>query len=207
MRSRLPLFASFVLVLCLSLLAPVAYGETTILVPWVPGDPLTWEDFQGTPPTNAAQQMEAAFIVTTIKMSAGTYVDQNGSSGHVGFYTDIVVANYMNPDKSWVLSSAACAHLLAHEQGHFDLSEAYRRKAVRMIEATRLYGSDPYAVQQQLYDRFTEIRNEIEVQASCATNRYDEETNHGLDTAQQARWFEQIEAWLEHPESIPHWDS
>ena len=207
MSLRLSFASLLVLVIYVGAFAPAVYGETTVLVPWDAAQPLAWGDFQGAQPANAGQQMEAAYIVTTIKMSAGTYVDRNGSSGYVGFYTDIVVANYMNPNKSWVLAPAASASVLAHEQGHFDLSEVYRRKAAQMIEVTRFYGSEPYAVQQQLYDRFAEIRDEIHLQASLATNRYDDETCHGLDAAAQARWLEQIEVWLENPESVPEWDS
>ena len=207
MRLRLSFVAPFVFLLWLSLLTPAVSGETTILIPWDTADPLIWSDFQGTPPADAAQHLEAAWIVTAIKMSAGTYVDQNESSGYVGCYTNVVIANYMNPDKSWVLPSAACTSLLEHEQGHFDLTEAYARRAALIIESTRLYGTDKYAVEQQLFDRFSAIRDEIYLQADRATQRYDDETNHGLNATEQARWLQQIDAWLASPGTIPEWDS
>src|SRR3990170_3299813 len=83
------------------------------LIQWSDNYRLTWDDFQATPPKNATK---AALTSSSIFMKFET----EGSS----LRYDISC----NFDKKHSWGRVKNAHILAHEQGHFDIAEIYARK-------------------------------------------------------------------------------
>jgi len=109
----------------------------------------------------------------------------------------------MDPARSWVRPGAESQALLAHEQGHFDLAEAYRRLLVAKLVGLAEQGPSPEAAQAALLARATAVAEAILGRMEAAQHRYDEETRHGLDAAAQAAWLSQISSWLITPELAP----
>ncbi|MCC6402136.1 MAG: DUF922 domain-containing protein [Flavobacteriales bacterium] len=156
--------------LCLTaaflLIAPLR-AQTNI--PWSAERPLTWADFQGTPPRGIDRD-----AYTYYGISASFERDGEGR------ITAEVSCVFM-PAESWVRPPAkASAPLLAHEQLHFDLAELHARRFARELPA-QLGGAGPEAAFQRAHDRMmARLREEQE--------RYDRDTDHGRDAAAQARW-------------------
>jgi hypothetical protein len=112
--------------LCLTaaflLIAPLR-AQTNI--PWSAERPLTWADFQGTPPRGIDRD-----AYTYYGISASFERDGEGR------ITAEVSCVFM-PAESWVRPPAkASAPLLAHEQLHFDLAELHARRFARELPAS-----------------------------------------------------------------------
>ncbi len=98
----------------------------------------------------------------------------------------------MNKDFSAARHGSKSPHVLAHEQLHFDLAEAFaRRLAVEMagFEGRGDLRQDARVdLDRQLRQRFEAAMRELgELQ-----DRYDEETNHGLRKKAQKQWAAKV---------------
>lgn len=93
-----------------------------------------------------------------------------------------------SPCKSWSKSKGVA--LLAHEQGHFDIAEYYRRVYNKRIL------EEKYTPQTL---RLITLKTYVDIQLECARlqDRYDEETNHRLIEVKQAEWLGKIDSLLD----------
>jgi hypothetical protein len=141
-------------------------------VPWVAGRPLTVTDFQGRP---AAGEPHAALTSARI--------DASGACQGNVFTADVRAV--FDPSGSWVRDPSTITEaLLRHEQLHFDIAELYARRLRLKFASAR-----PNCV--QLQGTFNQISRSLYVEWEQEENRYDQETNHGLNTVQQAVWERQ----------------
>jgi hypothetical protein len=116
--------------------------------------------------------------------------------------TKMSLKSVVNQTKSWN-ERLADRKLLMHEQGHFDITEAMRRRAasywareLRRVraragsteEATRLLGKQVKREMQPFFDRLLLLQKQ-----------YDQDTNHGRSESQQRRWREQVDLLLRDP--------
>jgi hypothetical protein len=83
---------------------------------------------------------------------------------------------------SWVVTSAKTDALLAHEQGHFDLAGLDARQLMHDLAALR--ADDATELQRLVTERIARSRTD----AQALSDRYDHDTNHGINTARQALW-------------------
>ena len=110
----------------------VALGETTQLVAWTKGIQLNWNLFLGTVPSNAAPTDVAAIHM---ELKWHTFHDgQRDGSGWVGFTTQVIVSNTMNPYLSWARRDRTTDAALRHETYHFHLSDDYELRAVPFMD-------------------------------------------------------------------------
>jgi predicted secreted Zn-dependent protease len=93
-----------------------------------------------------------------------------------------------SPCLSWSKNKNS-ARLLAHEQGHFDIGEYYRRVYNKRIMEARY---NPNTLSGVLKNTFKDINAECEK----LQDRYDEETNSSRDEQKQAEWISKIDILL-----------
>lgn len=174
-------------------------------VEWDQGSPVTWDLFQGTPPSDASRRTEAAAIHMTLRWHASYSVSSsNGGATWAGQVAAITVTNTMEPEQSWVVPGKAFDHVLSHERLHFDLNEVYRRKLECLLMATAsCQASTQQAAIDQLVSAMTQTANAILHQAEVIQELYDSETGHSTNASGQAHWQGMISQWLLAPLTAP----
>ena len=142
--------------------------------PWSTARRLTWDDFQGNPPTQGREGAKTAYSLYSAWRCRGT-----------AFEFRVTAA--FRPHQSWVKQAVLDdpeqrRTVLDHEQTHFDLGEVYARKMrdafAHLVGACRRSDAQLGAVVERV------AAEEKEEQ-----RRYDAETNHGLLAAPQAAWI------------------
>ncbi|HIQ00080.1 TPA: hypothetical protein EYH33_06030, partial [Candidatus Bipolaricaulota bacterium] len=128
-------------------------------IPWAPGG-LSWADFRGPPPPGHGEEAARIHIVLSYRLSPR--VVQHGEGWRATLPPEGVLARcIMDPVRSWVRPGAEGQALLAHEQGHFDLAEAYRRLLVAELVGLAAGGPSPDAAQAALLARATAVADAI----------------------------------------------
>ena len=143
---------------------------------WKASRKLSWNDYRGYP-------------VVATRVAASTHYSFVHSWHITG---NVFIANVIcifEPCVSWAKGKNS-AELLAHEQGHFDIAEFFRRSYNKRV--SQLSGT-PQTVQQAEAQIYTEMRHDCEqIQAT-----YDATTNHGLITDKQTQWLIRIQSMLD----------
>lgn len=149
---------------------------------WNMDQPLTKEDFQ------SKRSMYGREIPAYT--SSAIYLYQKEDNGQLNFYIEAIFL------KSKSYMSKESVYILKHEQLHFDITELYARKLRQLISQKD----------------FTKVRNvvtEIERMYKKVTsewereeNKYDSETQHGINAARQNIWNENIAAQLKELEAF-----
>ncbi len=141
---------------------------------WTPERRLSWNDFLGRP-----DMMTDAAALTVYSLSVSW-----GCTGETFSYR---VDSLFQPEKSWVKpallmrSGGDSARVLAHEQGHYDLSEVHARRLRKTFSEVDEPCTRSEADMNALVTRH--LRDDYETQ-----QRYDRETVYGLDIRRQGRW-------------------
>jgi hypothetical protein len=140
------------------------------LIHWNKRHQLSWDDYQGKPEPAA-----------TAAASTATYlgVEYSFKDGKLGY----IITCSFSRSRSWGLHKND--HILAHEQGHFDIAEIFARKLHQRLKA---YQFDKKTYQTDLRDIYENTMDEKEEMQ----NRYDRETNHSIDKEKQAEWLQRI---------------
>ena len=160
--------------------APAAKSAPAAPIPWAATRPLTLADFQGRP---ASGEPLAALSSTDIRAGAACrdYV-----------FTGTVQATF-DPTTSWLRNAAtATPTLLRHEQLHFDLTEVHAR-----LLRQKLVAFQAKANCEKLQPAFDNLTKPMYTAWNNEQNRYDQETNHGLNAVRQAYWEKQTQLRLE----------
>ncbi len=202
--------AGWLLALLLCVLA-VANGSSvasqeTVQFSWSADRLLLWDDFQGKPPVQAQDMMEAAQIHMTIRWQlqlAMEYDCQRQLWTATIDQSSLTVTNTMVPAVSWVDRSRQNSAILSHEQGHFDLNEVYRRKLQAALAPLTAEGGTADAAKQALQALIDTTSQKILSLRAHTQASYDQETCHGTDLQVQAAWNKRIEAWLANPNQTP----
>ena len=199
------LIALFLCVLAVASGSSVASQETD-QVPWSADRPLVWDDFQGKPPVQAQDMMEAAQIHMTIRWQLQLTMEYDCQ---LQLWTAIIdrpsltVVNTMVPASSWVDRSRQNSATLNHEQGHFDLNEVYRRKLQAALAPLTVEGGTADAAKQALQALIDVASEKVMSQLANTQASYDRGTRHGTDLQAQTAWNNRIEAWLANPNQAP----
>lgn len=107
-------------------------------------------------------------------------------------FTGTVTATF-DPNTSWIRNPQKVTEtLLRHEQTHFDITELYAR-VMRQKLAVFAVKADC----MKLQPAFNNVTKGVYGEWDREQNRYDQETNHGLNAARQALWEKQVAARLE----------
>lgn len=131
---------------------------------------LTWADFKGPAERDGAAMTQTSIELTTIPKD-DTYFFKIGC--------------YFDPTGSW--TKTRDPFKLRHEQGHFALSEIFKRKIALALQPYQGTGNKKEA--ERIYD-------ELIVQWDAQEQQYDRETDHSLNIPEQNRWNNLIDKLL-----------
>jgi predicted secreted Zn-dependent protease len=150
------------------------------IIVWSGDTKLTWADFTGKADSGSP------FVAVTV--SGIQYKFRSDSRG----MSDSVFAVFYKAE-SWVKGSTATT--LAHEQGHFDITEVYaRRMRKRLEEFVPRRGS----LARQLESLYEEVERERDVEEDL----YDRQTGHGSFAVRQTEWAARIQKELKEMEGF-----
>lgn len=141
--------------------------------PWSATRPLTWDDFQGTPPTEGSEGAKTSYTLYYAWKCRGESFEFRAIAG-------------FRPRESWVKAvvlndGTQRRTVLGHEQTHFDLAEVHARRIRRAFAALTQPCGQPDGELGALAQRLAQ-------EEKAEQRRYDAETNHGLRASQQAAW-------------------
>lgn len=145
------------------------------LLRWSAGRKLTWQDYKA-PPNPASN----AAATTTTYLSIDYHIGTDSFS-----YT---IRSWFSRTRSW--GRHKDEHILAHEQGHFDIAEIFARKLQQRMKA---YTFNKRTYRKELHKIYTETADE----KSAMQQQYDRETQHSIHKEKQAEWLEKIRQLLD----------
>jgi hypothetical protein len=155
---------------------PVAHntGEGDEMLPWLISRKLTWDDFLSEP----QHDLDAVALTSTSLGISYRVFDNKLTYG---------ISCHFSKTKSWGVLRTP--YILAHEQGHFDITEIFARK---LHKALQHYKLNKKTFQKDINTIYKSIVKEKEV----FQDTYDSETNHSRNKKAQQKWSEKIERML-----------
>lgn len=149
-------------------------------LPWADAQRLTWDDF-------LCEPKRGTDAVASTSTSLGiAYQMQNGK------FTYHITCNFSRT-KSWGLMKTD--YILAHEQGHFDITEIFARK---LNEALQHYDFNKKTFKKDINDIYQDIVSQKEAYQKA----YDEETDHSRKRKVQYDWLNTIQKLLDETEAF-----
>ncbi len=163
--------------LCLAAFIKPQTGGNEFL--WTRDYHLKWEDFrmqpENRPDTKAMTNSGIRYKYTQV-----------GDTMYINIYS------YFDATKSWVVeSSKTNSNLLAHEQGHFDITEIYARLLRKKVATTKFSKANLKTEFRKIYE---ENRGLWDYEQDSL---YDKQTNHSKNEISQAEWSKTIAKRLE----------
>jgi hypothetical protein len=200
MKSRSALFRA----LCLAALAAGGVCEVGAQeLIWEAERPLTWADFRG-PAPGGTEARDVAVTAASLNWSY-EYEFERSAAGCSYRIADIRVSAVFHPENSWVRAGHATESVLAHEQGHFDITQIHKLMLEELARgfvgatgsckgrsskrAARFVEEDIARIVGPHYRRIAELHTRL--QAS-----YDSETGHGTRHGSQQSWLDRISGEL-----------
>ena len=170
LKSKLILIICSVVILTLIPLFKSNFNAQVTFYKW---KKLDWDDFQG---------FVKPFTGWGAGISSNVYVEYDSTKGKYVAYAA------MNNQLSWKKqSSVGSDYLLNHEQYHFNITEYFARKLNSIIEKENIQNKDEALL------KLSSIRSDL----SKFQNRYDNESDHGINKDLQRRWEFQVDSLLE----------
>ncbi|TYA71545.1 DUF922 domain-containing protein [Seonamhaeicola marinus] len=142
------------------------------VISWNDSYKLTWADFKDSPNPNTS-----AVAITASGISFGYSIKQTDTQV-VGFSTEVYAHFY--PEQSWYKPERADAHVLAHEQLHFDITELHARKL--------RYRISQLGISNTIKNKLRQLQKDINTELRALQNKYDSETDHSRNFEAQAQW-------------------
>ena len=140
-------------------------------IPWAKERKLSWNDFKAKPDTSSKDTVQS-FIRLYRKWSL------RGDS------LSIFISGYFKPCLAWSKTKNADT-LLIHEQGHFDISEYFKRLSVKRF-------SEQNFKRANLKTEIENINRDIEVQQKQFIALYESETDFSRNKTKQIEWTNKI---------------
>ena len=182
---------------------------------------LEWSEFEADAPADSAFDAMTFSGFETALSAPAVEVEQDGTKWKARVPFDPATFNtaqaFMDPTRSWVKEGHATDALLAHEQGHFDISNAIAEKTETAMEAlltakgvgSWFTKSSKVAAQNAAIANWNKwsgtahagkiAKKGLKVQKKAQTD-YDADppvgSGHGTDAAKQAHWETEIAAGL-----------
>lgn len=144
-------------------------------IDWRARRTLTWNDFKAAPLESAPN---AALTSTSILI--------NYRYGDSSFSYHLQCVFY--PEKSW--TKVKSSRILAHEQGHFDISQLFTRRLHKALSAYKVKPTQVDKDVMAIYQKLAEDQ-------AAYQKQYDIETNYSRDLNGQQNWNERISRELD----------
>lgn len=148
---------------------------------WQKDSKLKYEDFQSVQDTAFLVYGHPANGAAMTKIEATFTIDENNE-------LTFSVVNKFLKEKSWIKNQKPV--VLAHEQGHFDISEIYARKIRKTLRELLEKDNVEESILSQTVNA---LLSELETYQQM----YDEETHHGFILEKQKIWEVTIRKELE----------
>jgi len=157
---------------------------------------LSWGEFKGKTKPDIAPKDSDAFTFTKIHLVYDAKCDPK-----TGAFTPPTIQTQFFPESSWVDSSKKSDSLLAHEQGHLNLTETVARKMRALFEPVKkLCTCNMTRDQKKAYSEALAAAYKVAVALQNSLqgehNKYDSETDHGRKPEQQTAWNAKIKEGL-----------
>lgn len=152
----------------------VSRFEARDMIPWETDKRLIWDDFLCEPKIGTD-------AVASTSTSLG--IAYQLTEGQLKYH----ITCYFNKEKSWGLMKTD--YILAHEQGHFDITEIFAR---RLNEALQNYQFNKKTFKKDIGQIYQSIVSEKEEYQKI----YDAETDHSRNRKVQYDWLEKIDSLL-----------
>jgi hypothetical protein len=149
-------------------------------LPWETSRKLTWDDFKGPIPLDA---------VPAATTASGISYEYSANLIHHEVELDFEVTAFFYPNESWYKPNLCDAHILQHEQLHFDISEVFARRMRMKLRNTSFTEN----VKSEIRKIYRETLKELE----DLQDKYDWETNFSRNAEAQSRWNARIKEALE----------
>lgn len=153
---------------------PFLANDKTEMIDWSAERRLSWNDFRGRPDPVSPN---AALTSSNI---------------HVDFEFDARELKYkircrFNTEKSW--GRVKTDYILAHEQGHFDITEIHARK---LYKALKNYKYNPKTVSADI----SALHQQVMTDQHNMQSAYDQQSDHSRNPVRQAEWDLKIQEEL-----------
>ena len=145
-------------------------NQPSNMIDWKADRKLTWKDFEAKP---LAQTDNAALTSSNINFQFGY--------GPNGFRYSITCR--FDKSRSWV--KIKTDHILAHEQGHFDIAEIHARKLKKALSEYKYNESTVKVEINKIYQELMKQHHEMQ-------SLYDNQTDHSRNNEKQAEWEKKI---------------
>ncbi|WP_338733273.1 DUF922 domain-containing protein [Mangrovimonas cancribranchiae] len=143
---------------------------------WTDAVNLSWSNFIAQPDsTSGAVAVTASGIVFSFSVNTN-------NDNVIGFKTEVKSQFY--PNKSWYKKNQVDAHVLAHEQLHFDITELFARKFRKRISQVK--------ISNKVRDRLNAIHETILKELANFQNQYDNETDYSRNKDKQLQWQKRV---------------
>lgn len=153
----------------------VVYVENETVIPWTPARRLMWDDFLCEP-----KKEGDAVASTSTSLGLSYKVRDNNLTFHI--------TCDFSKEKSW--GALKTDYILAHEQGHFDITEIHARK---LYEALYNYAFNPASFKTDI----AAIYNRIVKEKEDMQEAYDGQTDHSRQKGLQSEWLQRIDNLLD----------
>jgi Bacterial protein of unknown function (DUF922) len=157
--------------------------STTDTITYTNKTALQWTDFTATAPVKMNNENTVANSGVGFKFSAS--IQKSGNYINIG----IRVSSFFIKPKSWVLSDSKTAHILNHEQRHFDIARYGAELLRQNFLKAKFNAKNINLVMTNIYNATWNTYLSIQGQ-------YDRETNHSINKTQQQIWDKKIADWL-----------
>jgi hypothetical protein len=164
---------------------------------------LSWSDFQGTVPANSTRK---ALTSTTFDIQTPFAFRIDGKTKRQTDFrmTSVAVSLTLERKSMWSQTSARTSALLAHEQGHYEITALLMRDLdddlTAMLQSAKTFatlidytrGVD--ALKQPILSLQSSLQTVVNAQGSFVDGIYDQRTKDGTDAKEQAKWSAAFEA-------------
>lgn len=156
-----------------------------------------WEDFRGERPTRRARgRLEApaakAHIATSIKVERYGVELRREERGWLALATEVCARAFMRKDLSGAKGEHRSRGGLAHEQGHFDLTELLARSLRDRLARAEYGAPSREEATEGLHEQIRTAYAETMADMKEMQRRYDSETWHETNRPMQRRWLKKI---------------
>lgn len=168
--NRLIFNISFIFLLACSTGKRSIATENAAAIQWTPDYKLSWADYKGTPARDQGDHIAA-------RTNCRFGIKINGA--HVQVTSEFISTG------SSVRPGQQTPSLLTHEQLHFDLCEVYARLLRKELAKAPLTTTNVAAISRDAFLKYYDAYKQRQI-------IYDQETQHGLNAAQQKLWNAQV---------------
>lgn len=152
--------------------------NTSDTLHWSKDRKLTWDDFQGVPDT------------TTIGRAATVSGFATKSRYTSDSTISVIISAVFYKERSWVKNEFRDSlATLKHEQGHFDITEVYARKATAAFKKYKYNRTTVNKDIDSIVNYFFDKMNEMQ-------DLYDKQTTKPINYKKQKEWDKKIAYWL-----------